>query len=110
MPQITFDGKFYHAGIAGDPVVILHAFEEGPFRDWCQANAVFTKIMEHRDPTSGIDRPAIYVTETSGSGLDEGAPARITIDVRPEKEETGSRLYALRELCLGIEPRPLSSA
>ena len=89
MPNVTFDGKFYHAGIAGDPVVILHAFEDGPFRDWCKANAVFTKIMEHRDPTSGIDRPAIYVTEASVSALDEGIPVRITIGVRPEKRGNG---------------------
>jgi hypothetical protein len=95
MPTITLDGKFYHAGIAGDPVVILAFFEEGPFEDWCRANAVFTTKMEHRDPSTGLDRLAIYVTEGAVPELDEGVSVRITIDTRSETRGNGIRILSV---------------
>jgi hypothetical protein len=95
MATIALNGKFYHKGIGGDPVVILTVFDEGPFRDWCKANDVFTKIIEHRDPATGVERPAIYVTETVVAGMKEGSSVRITIDVRPESRGNGIRVVAV---------------
>ncbi len=72
MPQITLEGKFWHKGIAGDPIVILSVFDEGPFREWHKANDVFTQVFEHRDPTSGVDRALIYTAESVVAGIKEG--------------------------------------
>lgn len=89
MSQLALDGSFYHCGIANDPVVIVSVFDEGSFRDWCSANRIFTQILEHRDPKSGLDRPAIYISESIARTLAEGASVRITIDVRPESRGNG---------------------
>jgi hypothetical protein len=95
MPQITLEGKFWHKGIAGDPIVILSVFDEGPFREWHKANDVFTQIFEHRDPTSGVDRASIYVAENAVAGIKDGTPVRITVDVRPETRGPGISVLAV---------------
>lgn len=95
MPEITLDGTFCHGGIGADAVVILSVFDEKPFEDWCQANAVFSQIVRHKDPASGNERPAIYVTEEAASGIREGTAVRITIDIRPEKRGNGLQILEI---------------
>jgi hypothetical protein len=95
MTQLTLDGTFYRRGIAGDPIVIVSAIEEGALYAWRDQNGVFTQIFEHRDPTTGIDRPAIYVSQTDAGSLRDGAPVRIAIDVRPEIRGLGIRVLSI---------------
>ena len=92
MAAITLDGKFYRRGIAGDPIVIISALDEGLLRDWWTENKIFTQLFEHRDPNSDIDRPAIYISEPFANQLQEGVAVRITIDTRPEKRGTGIQI------------------
>jgi len=89
MDTATFDGDLYHAGIAGDPVVFLSVFDEGPFEDWHRANRLFTQIWRQPHPKSKIDRVIIYVTEDDVAGISDGTTVRITVEVRPEKRGNG---------------------
>jgi hypothetical protein len=93
--EITLEGTFSHAGIAGDPVVVLTVFDEGPFEAWCKDNGVFTQIMRHVDPTSGNDRAAIYVAESEVREINDGTTVRITIDVRVEKRGNGIKVLGI---------------
>jgi len=91
----TFDGTLRHAGIGGDPVVILSVFDEGPFEEWHRVNRIFTQVMLHKDPSSGIDRISIYVTEAQVACLRDVTAVRITVDLRPEKRGNGMGVVAL---------------
>ena len=89
MSSITLDGTLLHQGIAGDPIVLLTVFDEGPFCDWCREQKVRTEIFRHKDPKSGNDRDAIYVTESAITGIPEGAEVRVTVEVRADKRGNG---------------------
>jgi hypothetical protein len=93
--QLTLDGTFYRRGIAGDPIVIVSAIEEGALYSWRDRNGVFTRIFEHPDPKTGIDRAAIYVSQTDAGTLRDGVSVRITIDVRPETRGLGIRVVSV---------------
>ena len=98
MTTLKLDGTLYHKGIAGDPIVLLSVFDEGPLEDWCKANQIFTQIMKHKDPKSGNDRMAIYVTEGAISGLKDGEQVSITVDVRPDKRGNGIGVVSVNRL------------
>lgn len=79
MPSITLEGTLLHQGIAGDSIVLLTVFDEGPFRDWRREQKVRTEIFRHKDPKSGNDRDAIYVSESAITGIPDAAAVRLVV-------------------------------
>ena len=92
MPQETFDGIFHRSGIGDDPVVFIDAHDHARFNQWFSTYNIFTKIMSHRHPNTGASCPTVYLSETDAQPFQNGAPVKVTIDVRPEKRGNGIKV------------------
>lgn len=91
----TFHGTFSRTGIGRDPVVFIDEADHPRMEQWWDENGVFTQVMRHRHPQTGVQCPVIYIAESAASRHEEGTHVAIAVDVRPEVRGNGVRVISV---------------
>lgn len=91
MQPIVVNGIFHYNGTGSSPVVFVADEDQARLQEWWTENSVFTQMLRHSHPVTGVSCPVIYVSGDAVNQVHNGDSVAITVDLRPEQRGNGIR-------------------